>query len=230
MRAVSDIAANVRPGDGWQAGPPTPPARVPQPTKLDELEITHPVVKTAIDAARAWAERKREGVSEASLVLCGPYGTGKTHIARAILWSIRYTADGRDVAPVGRFFTANDLLDKLGSVRDAQTGITSFSRAGEVIGNVPIVVIDDVGSTQQLQYIGASPDAQEAERHARYFKAIDYCYTYRISVIMTSNLKPADIAQHIGGRSWDRLSEMAPRGFIIDMTGVPSWRQKASGR
>lgn len=230
MRHVSQIAAGVKPGHDW-ATAPEPASRIPQIASLGDLEITHPRVAQAIDAARAWQARRQDGTPEASLILCGPYGTGKTHIARAILWTIRYLPeemDGKPVAPCGRFFTANDLLDRLGTSRDNVTGITTVARASDVIGNVPLVVIDDAGSSQQFPFVAA--DAQEDERHARWFKAIDYCYTYRIGVIMTTNLTPVALAAHLGGRSWDRLGEMAPRGFIVDMTGVASWRQKVSGR
>lgn len=91
-----------------------------------------------------------------------------------------------------------------------------------------MIVIDDVGAEQTLPFVGK--DDQEAEKQARYFRVIDYCYGRGISVIMTSNLKPPQLAELLGGRCWDRLSEMAPRGFVIDLSGVPSWRRAQSGR
>jgi hypothetical protein len=52
-----------------------------------------------------------------------------------------------------------------------------------------------------------------------------------VSIIITTNLslaggKESQFALHIGGRSYDRLSEMAPAGFMVGLDGVPSWRQK----
>ncbi len=35
---------------------------------------------------------------------------------------------------------------------------------------------------------------------------------------------------HLGDRCWNRLLEMAPKGFMRDLSQVPSWRVTASGR
>ena len=201
--------------------------RVVQRATLGDLQVTHNSLAQAIAMARRWAERKQGGHDDASLVLCGPYGTGKTHIARAILWSICYTVDGQPVAPTGRLFHASDLLLKLSPTK-TDWGGTEVPRPADFIGNIPILVIDDVGSEQAIPFV--AKDDQQAEIQARYFRVIDYCYQFNISLILTSNLSIPQLEQHLGGRSWDRLCEMAPKGFMYDLTGVPSWRQKESGR
>lgn len=203
-----------------------PPAtRETERVRLDTLNVGHhPKVAYAVRMARLWAQRKQEH-GDASMILCGPYGTGKTHIAKSILWSICYTLDdGTVVAPVGKFFVANDLIQLLDG--------SAFAR--DLIGNIPVLVIDDVGSEQQIEYAG-NEERQRREVQNRYFKVIDYCYSYQISVILTSNYTIDEIKLIVGGRAWDRLSQMAPRlnkndVFIVDMFGVPSYRQKESGR
>ena len=202
---------------------------------LDTLDITNPQVAAAVKQARAWAERKRDGYMDASMVLAGPYGTGKTHIAKAILWSIVDEVPGHpdSASPAGRFYLANDLLLRLGAIQDKATGMITPIRVSSLVGNAPIVVIDDVGGQQIIPFV-AGPD-QEHDRHARYFRFIDYCYTDMVSVIITTNLsidglQDSDFARHIGGRAFDRLSEMAPKGFMLGLDGVPSWRIKQGGR
>jgi len=202
--------------------------RIVERATLHDLDTSHPTMQAAVGMARAWAERKRNGDIEASMVLLGPVGTGKTHIARAILWSICLaTEEGQPIAPAGKFFLASDLLLKFSPTNTSWGGV-EMPRAADIIGNVPIVVVDDVGAEGTIPYVKA--DEQEQERQARYFRAIDYCYTWRISLVITSNLSTNQLKAHIGPRCWDRLSQMAPSGFIFDLTGVPSWRQKESGR
>lgn len=202
------------------------PDKVPERVTLNSLEITHPKMQTAIDAARAWAERKRDGQLDASLVLMGPYGTGKTHIARAILWSMIQVAvddDGSQIGgterPAGRFFTGNDLIQRL----------DSHTWASSLIGQAPILVIDDVGAEQRIDYAG-NDDGQRREKQGRYFKVINYCYDFQVSVIITTNLGLDGLRECVGGRAWSRLAQMAPKGFMLDLTDVPDYRLRQSGR
>jgi hypothetical protein len=138
--------------------------------------------------------------------------------------------------PAGRFFMANELLMMLAPT-DGDFGMSHTPRVPGLIGYPPLVVIDDVGGQQTLQYISQQNKGyfQEREIEARYFRFINHCYDYQISVIITTNLSLAgghgcDLAKHIGGRAWDRLCQMAPAGYMIGMGNVPSWRVKAGGR
>lgn len=207
---------------------------------LNSLQVNHPKMRQAIKMARAWADRKRGGCNDASIILCGDNGVGKTHIALAIWWSISIRpldGDGCPIPelpeqPISPFFLSNDLLAKLGNVRDADTGITVPARAVDAIGYPPMIIIDDVGAEQKIPFVAA--DDQEEERHARFFKIINHCYG-NVSIVITTNLTGEQLAAHIGRRAADRLWQMAPRmaggdSFIVDMFGVPSYRAKAGGR
>lgn len=218
----------------WQTAVGAADPKVPQRASLDELDESHPAVANAIATARRWAQRKRDGYTDASMVFSGPYGTGKTHIARAILWSIVDTPDGyADLAvPAGWFYLANDLLQRMAPHQDKETGMIVMPRSSNLTGSAPLVVIDDVGGQQTLPFIAAAD--QESELHARWFRFIDHCYKLQISVIMTTNLSigghESELARHLGGRAWDRLCEMAPAGFMVGLEGVPSWRVRQGGR
>ncbi len=199
-----------------------------QRVTLDTLDTSHHAVKGAVDMARAWAQRKRDGVQDASVVLAGGVGTGKTHIARAILWSMCYCLeDGSHTVPVGRFFHATDLIMSLEPTKNAYN-MTEIPRASSIIGGAPIVIIDDVGSEMKIPFV--AKDSMMDEVQARYFRIIDYCYTAQISLVITSNLGLEQLASHLGRRSWDRLGVMAPAGFMWEMGNAPSWRKKESGR
>ncbi len=201
--------------------------------RLDDLDTSHPLVRAAVDAARTWAARYNTVNGSAPwLVLSGPNGVGKTHIARAI-WAAFYRTvdydglDGRpdkQRRPTGRFWAAADLLEEMAVRTD--TGISV--RVGGIIGSAPVVVIDDVGAEGVLEFVGK--EHQVVERQARYFRFIDHCYANDIPGVITTNLPLAELAAHLGRRAWDRLMQMAPAGQMVDMSGVPSWRVKAGGR
>ena len=131
-------------------------------------------------------------------------------------------------APTGRFFLANALIQSL----DAGTRPGHLIPVGDPkkqVPGVPIVVIDDVGSEQQIEYAGGE-ERQAIERQYRYFKVVEHCYTFVISLVITSNLELKALAERVGGRSWSRLQEMAPPGFIVDLSGAPDYRKVRSGR
>ena len=217
-------------------------ARTLSPVSIADIDTRHhPKVAFAVKMAKAWAQRKRDGYEDASLILAGDNGTGKTHIARAIWWSIVQAVT--DVSgellpdyqaqPVGRFYLSNDLIAQMGTTRDETTGTIVPASPSRVLGYPPMVVIDDVGAEQAIPFIGK--DDQLDEKQARLFKVIDYCYGRKISLIITTNLSLHGFQEFVGRRSWDRLTEMCPRlpngdTFIVDMFGVPSYRLKSSGR
>lgn len=216
------------------------PAKRPDRVTLDALDATHPQVQTAVRMAKAWAERKRNGYQDASIILCGNNGTGKTHIARAIWWSMTQTAvdtAGHPIPgteqPSGLFKLSNEWVGLLGNSQDAENGLVFPARASAIVGRAPLVVLDDVGAEQVIPFI--KDESQAAEREARLFKLIDHCYTAQVSIIITTNLKIEELAARLGRRSWDRLAQMAPRlsngdTFIVDLFNVPSYRLKTSGR
>ena len=208
--------------------PPEPVAKFKRVT-LGQLDPSHHgKVAVAIDAARAWMKR-RDSDPGASLVLVASpitgddnrtgYGCGKTHIARACLHTFCFCQRDKDgvawpVAAAGQFFDANDIIQRL----DADTS------AGDILGRAPIVVVDDVGTEQTIPYTLGIEQAHERQR--RYFKLINHCYQNGVSLIITGNLTVGGLAERIGGRAWSRLQEMAPKGFILDLTGVPDWRRR----
>lgn len=205
--------------------------------RLTDLDTSwHPLVATAVGAARDWQRRRLGQIAagekpNASLVLVSSpvpgdinrtgYGCGKTHIARACLWSISHVMDGIPIAPAGKFLMAGDIINRL----DGE------NHASNEIGGAEIVVVDDAGSAEgMIPFIRQDDHIQALERHARYFKLVEYCYSSGISLIITSNSTLDELAAHVGGRAWSRLLQMAPAGYMVNLSGVPDYRRKAGGR
>lgn len=212
----------------WSEASDTEIERSAQRVTLAQLDQSHPLIKAAVAMCYRWRDEKQNGRDYASVVLTGPYGSGKTHIALALLWSIVLELDnGQAVAPVGKFFKATDLLMKMNPTRSDWGGY-DVPRPADFIGQVPIVVIDDIGTEQRLPFITGNDQAGEIQ--ARYYRVIDYCYMHNISIVATCNTSLSQLETIVGGRAWDRLCQMAPKGFMMDLTGVPSWRRLQSGR
>ena len=203
--------------------------------KLADFDPYHERLREAVAMLERWANIRREGLfDQSSLVICGPVGTGKTMLARIVLWSIvlKVTsvfgeADplyGAEV-PMGRFYSAGHVITALEP--GFRPGV--LAPHGRQPGQgIPIVVIDDVGDEPIIERVADGKQARE--RSYRYKRFLDHCEKGGISVVVTSNLTQGELQDHMGPRAWDRLSMMAPVGQMIDLTGVESYRGWKAGR
>lgn len=126
----------------------------------------------------------------ASLILSGKPGTGKSHLAGAILQAIL-------PRHVGVYVTLMDLIRMLRDTwrKDSET---SESQLLARLQDVPLLVIDEIG----VQY------GTDGER-AILFDVLDRRYRAMRPVILMTNLGKDDFRTAIGDRVFDRLTEVA---------------------
>ena len=140
----------------------------------------------------------------ASLVLSGNPGTGKSHLAAAIL---------QEILPkhVGAYVTLMDLIRKLRDTwrRDSEM---SESQLLAKLQAIPLLVIDEVG----VQY------GTDGERSIL-FDVMDRRYREVRPTILMTNLGKDDFRAAVGDRVFDRLTEVA-RWVPFDW---PSYRTTA---
>lgn len=199
---------------------------------LDQLALDHlddeekSRLQRAIAQANIWIDRKhKRGELNASLIIHSHTigggrtgsGVGKTHIAKALLHTECYHIDEEIIAPTGEYTTANRLLHAL----------TPRIDAGDLLWGATTLVIEEVGQEQRIQYM---PNGEEArERRGRYTRLIDYCAheAHPVSIIATTNLVPAALAQWIGHSAWSKLYQMCggKRG-LVNLSGLPDYRQR----
>lgn len=117
------------------------------------------------------------------LVLAGPTGVGKTHLALAIAWE--WFDDGFSVL----FSRVDDLLDRLR--RGYDDG--SYHLTLDLLRRCGLLVLDDLGAEHAKDWAGEKVD-----------RIVDWRYIDRMPLVITTNAKSEDLAPRIASRLADR--------------------------
>lgn len=158
---------------------------------FDAFVAEAPQQKAALAAARAYAEGFAQQLRTGrSLMLLGTVGTGKTHVACAILQALM-------PMHCGRYLTVSDLIDTIRETwrRDSER---SHAKVLHELATTPLLVLDEMGA----QY---GSDGEQTTL----FQVIDRRYRERRPMVVVANLNPANLKTVIGERSYDRLREIA---------------------
>ncbi len=136
-------------------------------------------LEDALEAAQKFAHSL-----DGWLLIQGPYGCGKTHLAAAV---------ANECASLGvptLFLTVPDLLDSLRFAFNAED--TTFEERFEQIRSAPLLILDDFGTQNATDW------ARE-----KLFQILNYRYVNRLPILVTTNLA----LEQIEGRMRSRLSE-----------------------
>jgi DNA replication protein DnaC len=172
---------------------------------LDNFHADTEGKRYALTAARDYienfAQRRKRGEG---LILSGMPGTGKSHIAAAILQGIL-------PAHVGLYMTC------MGAIRAVRETWRKESERSErevlhILGTVPLLVLDEIG----VQY---GTDGEQTI----IFDILDRRYREMMPSILLTNQDKAGLKQFIGERAYDRLTETC-RWVPFDW---PSYRTQA---
>ena len=152
---------------------------------LDTYQITNEMQTTAAKAATNFLHAVKCGEFK-SLVMIGNAGTGKTHLACAII---------REAG--GKYRTAPDIVEEMRRSKS----FTAAETEAEIIdyyGRVKLLVIDEIG-----RGISATD-----EKYVIY-QLVNARYNTRKPTVLISNLGKSDFLQYIGVAAADRLVESA---------------------
>ena len=127
-------------------------------------------LERAYEAARVFAENP-----EGWLVLYGPYGCGKTHLAAAIA----NAAVDRGIPTL--FLTTPDLLDDLRATYE-RGATETYKERMEKVRTVPLLILDDLGAHAD------TPWAQE-----KLFQILNHRYISRLPTVITTTLDLAEM-------------------------------------
>src|SRR5215204_3287351 len=134
-----------------------------------------------------WEENKEEG---RGLYLCGGVGTGKTHLAVAVLNELV-----RRKRVPSLFVTVPELLDNLREVYNKPG--RDLDEWMDAVQNANFLVLDDLGSERVTEWV-----------RERIFVIVNHRYRESLPTIFTSNIGPKDLAQQLGERTASRIIAM----------------------
>lgn len=146
----------------------------------------------------------------------GVWGVGKTHLAVAMAKEIIYKC--QFINPV-LYTTEPDMFLRLKSTFNRQNDETE-NVVMKKLTTVPVLIVDDIGKEEVS-------DPRFVQR--AWFSIINTRYDNLLPLILTANLDPDGICNHLGGNrgneaSFDRLYEML-QGTFYEITGE-SYRRK----
>ena len=134
-----------------------------------------------------WEENRENG---RGLYFCGGIGTGKTHLAVAVMNELIQ----RKRVP-SLFVTVPELLDNLrGAYNDPGRDLDEWMAA---VKNADFLVLDDLGSERPTEWV------QE-----RIFVIVNHRYRGALPTVFTSNIGPKDLAAQLGERTASRIIAM----------------------
>lgn len=120
------------------------------------------------------------------LILGGPSGTGKTHLAAAI--ANRQIEKGTEAF----FAVVPDLLDHLRATFAPNSDVT-YDQLFESVRNAPLLVLDDLGAQS------GSPWAQE-----KLFQVLNHRFNAELPTVITTNLRLSELDERLRARLEDK--------------------------
>src|ERR671915_354540 len=151
----------------------------------------------ASDAARArikvdeylesWEENREAGNG---LYFCGGVGTGKTHLAVAVMNELI-----RRKRIPSLFVTVPELLDNLRETYNKPG--RNLDEWMDAVQNADFLVLDDLGSERPTEWV-----------RERIFVIVNHRYREALPTIFTSNIGPKDLAAQLSERTASRIIAM----------------------
>lgn len=184
-------------------------ARIPRrfaDKKLENFEARNSYLEAALKLARRYIGKYEEikGAARNGLYLVGPAGTGKSHLAYAII--SRLIEDSQVAAVAG---AVPELLDMM---RPRQGKNQEVEERMELIKEADLVLLDDLGAEKESEW------ATE-----RLFLIINARYNAQLPTIITSNVPLETLETDQNGKmnlAWERIvSRIVEMCHIVVMDG-----------
>lgn len=123
------------------------------------------------------------------LMLVGPYGCGKTHLAAAILHRCA------EYGVAGMFVVVPELLARIRT--SYRTGDGKAEAVIDTAKNAKLLILDDLGAEKASEWV-----------KEQLYMLVNYRYEHMLPTIVTTNCNGAELEQELGRRTLSRLVEM----------------------
>lgn len=158
---------------------------------FDSWKVTDKRQLPKIVRVRAYADELFEYKQAKNLVLSGSTGTGKSHIISCI---VKYVAQNKLIRI--RFMSSAAVMSRINDSRDFKSRTEYESEILDQLGNIPVLVLDDVGAKDDIK-----------GRQDLFFTIIDRRYNSHLPTLITTNLSEEQLREYIGDRAFDRLTQ-----------------------
>ena len=181
------------------------PARYRNKT-FDNYRAATAEQRRVLGLCRAYANHVQRAQHGDSLILVGTPGTGKTHLACAIV---------AEVLAAGRSVLLLSMSEALRMMRASFASDAAYSEreAIALLTRVDLLVMDEVGMA-----IGNAD-----KRRAMLFDVLDARYSDLRPTVLVSNLSRDELTDYLGERLMDRLCE---GGSVLIALAWDSYRQR----
>lgn len=163
--------------------------------------------KTAKRLAETFCADLKTNPLTTGLMMIGPYGCGKTHLAAAILHQ-----SAENGIP-GMFVVAPDLLALIRSSYRAGDG-----RADAIVDaakNTPLLVLDDLGAEKASEWV-----------KEQIYMLVNHRYEHMLPTVITTNNSGPELEKELGRRTLSRLAEMT----VPIKISAGDYRMKLAGK